>query len=215
MSYFAIIFIVGTVALRTYRALGNTYDSVFVSLLATWVAFNFQSLISINQIGVAVWGWILSGCLYGYSRLRFQILKGEQQKTLDKKKLKGKVLPAHANLIALSVAFFGLILAAIPQQADSKYFAAAKTRDLKKIANASVSIGATAWHRNLAIDFAMSKSDNATAIELSNKAIADYPRSFFPWKVIYVLPESAPESRVAALSKLKELDPFNPEFDTP
>jgi hypothetical protein len=215
LSYASILLIVAAVAIRTYRALGNTYDPVFVSLFATWVAFNFQALISINQIGVAVWGWILSGCLYGYSRLRYRIHKGEQEKNLDKKKLMGQLLPAQSSLIIFGVAFTGLVLAGIPQQADSKYFAASKTRDLAKIANASVALGATAWHRNLAIDFAMTQSNNALAVELSRKAIRDYPRSYFPWKVIYLSPESAPRERASALSKLKELDPFNPEFNAP
>ena len=215
ISYIAILLIVATVAFRTYRALGKTYDPVFVSLLATWLAFNFQALISINQIGVAVWGWILSGCLYGYSRIRFGILQGEQEKSLDKRKLKGKLLPAKSGLLTFATAFIGLVLAGIPQQADSKYFTASKAQDLEKIASASAAIGATAWHRNLAIDFATAQGNNVRAIEIANKTLADFPNSFFPWQVIFLLPESQPSERAAALAKLKELDPFNPEFNIP
>ena len=36
-------------------------------IAGAWVAFQAQSLISIDQIGVGVWGWILSGCLIGGS----------------------------------------------------------------------------------------------------------------------------------------------------
>jgi hypothetical protein len=215
ISYVAILLIVATVAFRTYRALGKTYDPLFVSLLATWLAFNFQALISINQIGVAVWGWILSGCLYGYSRSRFRLLQGEQEKSFEKKKLKGKLLPAQSGLLTFATAFIGLVLAGIPQQADSKYFTASKARDLETIASASSAIGATAWHRNLAIDFALSQNNNVRAIEIAKETQADYPNSFFPWKLIYLLPESQPSERAAALVKIKELDPFNPEFKSP
>jgi O-antigen ligase len=215
ISYVAILLIVATVVFRTYRALGKTYDPLFVSLAATWLAFNFQALISINQIGVAVWGWILSGCLYGYSRSRFRLLQGEQEKSFEKKKLKGKLLPAQSGLLTFATAFIGLVLAGIPQQADSKYFTASKARDLETIASASSAIGATAWHRNLAIDFALSQNNNVRAIEIAKETQADYPNSFFPWKLIYLLPESQPSERAAALVKIKELDPFNPEFNSP
>ena len=215
ISYIAILLIVATFAFRTYRALGKTFDPVFVSLLATWLAFNFQALISINQIGVAVWGWILSGCLYGYSRSRFGILQGEQEKSLDKRKLKGKLLPAKSGLFTFATAFIGLVLAGIPQQADSKYFAASKARDLDQIVSASATFGATAWHRNLAIDFALSQNNNVRAIEVARETQTEFPNSFFPWKIIFLLPESQPSERAVALVKLKELDPFNPEFNIP
>jgi hypothetical protein len=81
--------------------------------------------------------------------------------------------------------------------------------------SASSTIGATAWHRNLAIDFALAQGNNVRAIEVARKTQTEFPNSFFPWKVIFLLPESQPSERAAALVKLKELDPFNPEFNTP
>jgi hypothetical protein len=215
IAYLAILIIVATVAVRTYRALGKTYDPVFISLLATWTAFNFQALISINQIGVAVWGWILSGSLYGYSRQRLNFLQGEKERPIDLKRLRGKPLPAQSSLLAFGSAFLGLVLSGIPQQADSKYFSATKTEDLERIVSASTALGSTAWHRNLAIDFATRQSNNPRAIDIARETIADYPRSFWPWKVLYLLPESSPSDKATALTKLRELDPFNPEFKNP
>ncbi len=215
ISYLAILGIVAFVALRTYLALGKTYDPAFVSLFVTWVAFNFQALISINQIGVAVWGWILSGCLYGYSQLKYRILHGEQEKPLDKRKLKGKLLPARSGLMTFASAFIGMVLAGIPQQADSKYFSATQSRDLEKIVGAASALGSTSWHRNLAIDAALAQPNNARAIEFAKDSSLAYPRSFWPWKVIYLLPESSEADRSAALKRLQELDPFNPEFKAP
>ena len=42
------------------------FDAYFVSLVGAWVAYQTQSFISINQIGLAIWGWILSGLIIGY-----------------------------------------------------------------------------------------------------------------------------------------------------
>jgi O-antigen ligase len=38
---------------------------IAVTIFAAWVAFQAQSLISIENIGVAIWGWLLSGSLIG------------------------------------------------------------------------------------------------------------------------------------------------------
>jgi hypothetical protein len=215
ISYIAILAIVAFFAVRTLRALGKTYDPVFVSLFSTWVAFNFQALISINQIGVAVWGWVLSGALYGYAKCRYRILKGESVRSIERKKLKGKLLPAQSGLLTFAVGFIGLVLAGIPQQADSNYFAATKTQDLEKVVKAATALGSTAWHRNLAIDFALSQSNNSRALEIAREAIIAHPRNFWPWKALLLLPESSPDDQLAAQNRLRELDPFNPEFKAP
>jgi len=60
----AYLFILGVIAVSAFRAwkkLGKNYDVVFTCLTSTWAAFHFQALISINQIGVAVWGWTIGG----------------------------------------------------------------------------------------------------------------------------------------------------------
>jgi hypothetical protein len=215
ISYFAILCIVAAVAIRLYRALGKTYDPVFVSLFVTWLAFNFQALISINQIGVAVWGWILSGCLYGYAQCKFRALEGEKEKRLDNKKLKGRLLPARSSLLTLIFTFIGFMLAGIPLQADSKFFEASKSGNLEKIESASMSLGTTAWHRNLAMDSALMQQNNDRAIEIAKLAIVEYPRNFWSWKLIYSLPESSASDRSTALRRLQELDPFNPDFKGP
>lgn len=36
-------------------------------LFSSWVAFNSQSLVSIDNIGISIWGWVLGGALIGMS----------------------------------------------------------------------------------------------------------------------------------------------------
>jgi hypothetical protein len=40
---------------------------LITGLLAAWVAFHSQSLISIDNIGVSIWGWVLGGSIIGLS----------------------------------------------------------------------------------------------------------------------------------------------------
>ncbi len=213
LAYIAILVVILTVSLKALKKCGRLYDPVLVSLFSVWVAFHFQALISINQIGVAVWGWIIGGALFGYSSL---VVSGvEHSKKIDKKKLKGKLLPAKVGLVVFAVSAVGLILAAIPQQADSRFFSATKTSQIELIERAATSLGSTAWHRNLLIDNAMAAQDSSRAQKYASEAIAKYPRSYWPWKVLWVLPEVPASEKSRSFLKLKELDPFNPEFNTP
>jgi O-antigen ligase len=40
---------------------------LIAGLLAAWIAFHSQSLISIDNIGVSIWGWVLGGSIIGLS----------------------------------------------------------------------------------------------------------------------------------------------------
>jgi O-antigen ligase len=42
------------------------FNYAFAASSGAWVAYQAQSLISINQIGLAIWGWVLSGAIIGY-----------------------------------------------------------------------------------------------------------------------------------------------------
>jgi hypothetical protein len=41
---------------------------ISLGLLSSWVGFQAQSLISIDNLGISVWGWLLGGSLIGLSR---------------------------------------------------------------------------------------------------------------------------------------------------
>ena len=56
-----IIFVYGISYLRSL----NKFDPNFVAIFAIWVGFVTQSIISINQLGLAVWGWVLGGLILG------------------------------------------------------------------------------------------------------------------------------------------------------
>jgi O-antigen ligase len=45
---------------------GNSRDRSII-LVASWVAFQAQSLISIDNLGLSVWGWIIGGAIIGMS----------------------------------------------------------------------------------------------------------------------------------------------------
>lgn len=206
LSFFAL-----RASYRVYKRLGAKSDFVFVALLATWIGYQIQALVSINQLGVGVWGWLLTGALIGYEKTQRDNI-GLPVRALDKRKLKGRLLPATSAVMAIAGMGFGFLLAWFPLNADSRFFAASKTRDLMKISNSVDTLGTTTWHRARSIDAAYQAKSFDSALEQAQSLVRRYPRDFFGWRYLLYAPNSSNEMRAEAFKKLQELDPFNPEF---
>ena len=43
---------------------------LIAGVFAAWVAYLMQSIVSIDNIGIAIWGWVLGGAVIGISRVR-------------------------------------------------------------------------------------------------------------------------------------------------
>jgi hypothetical protein len=64
VSYLAILSLLLSQLLKSLR--NRKYDAIFVTLTTAWACYQLQSIISINQIGLAVWGWLFGGALIAY-----------------------------------------------------------------------------------------------------------------------------------------------------
>jgi O-antigen ligase len=61
------VFLVGLTIFSALKVIGRStgFDVGFAAVLGAWVAYLAQSVISINQLGLAVWGWVLMGSIIG------------------------------------------------------------------------------------------------------------------------------------------------------
>jgi O-antigen ligase len=62
------IILMSLVLISAFKVLKRTsgFDPMFSGLFAIWIAYQAQSIISLNQLALAVWGWIISGLIIGY-----------------------------------------------------------------------------------------------------------------------------------------------------
>ena len=65
LSYVALL-IMSAIAILKVTIRSRNYDAVFVSLAVGWICYQVQAVISINQIGLAIWGWLLGGAVIAY-----------------------------------------------------------------------------------------------------------------------------------------------------
>lgn len=188
------------------------YNPVIVALFCSWVAYQVQSLVSINQVGVGVWGWLFTGSLIGLLNLnnKDEIISNNSLK--GKKTIRQVSLPPIAILTSMIMLIFGFLLSFIPFSADMKYKSAIQTSQLDKMILATEANGSTLWHLSTILDKAVMNNFETQARDLDLRLIRDYPRDFYGWKVLYTLNSSSPEEKAHALRKLRELDPYNPQI---
>lgn len=73
---------------------------LFATFFAAWLTYLAQSIISIDNIGVAIWGWVLGGAVVGLSYNRDEVEKVKSSKPLVRSRL-GLGLSSVYTLIAI------------------------------------------------------------------------------------------------------------------
>lgn len=65
IAYLMLIGFVFITSVKTLRRLEGSIQIVYLGIFTSWIAYLAQSFISIDNIGIAIWGWLLSGILIG------------------------------------------------------------------------------------------------------------------------------------------------------
>ena len=81
--YLLIILFVLLSGIKLLRICEKQEQKIVLGLLSAWVGFQAQSLISIDNIGISVWGWLLGGSIVGLS---LRARTGTNQVNLPKSK---------------------------------------------------------------------------------------------------------------------------------
>jgi hypothetical protein len=67
LLYLALISYIFYVSVKSLIKITGTLKIVFLTIFCSWIAFQAQSIISIDNIGITIWGWLLGGILVGLS----------------------------------------------------------------------------------------------------------------------------------------------------
>jgi O-antigen ligase len=187
----------------------QNFDPIFASIVAAWVSYQAQSLISINQLGLGVWGWSLTGLLIGYELNTREKSSGLQLKLTGKISKKKEQIPASALLIAVTATAIGSAVSLPPYLAANKYYKALQSGDAN-ILYESAYLKPNDKMRFLytAQILAENKLEDR-AIKVLIDASRLYPDSFELWQRWSLIPSATPVQIAKAKSEMKRLDPFN------
>ena len=219
IAYLAILFFAARAAIRVFRR-STEFNPYFVALFSAWVAYLIQAAVSINQIGVGIWGWLFTGALIGYEKATrvstsesdLRKSKNNKQSTKQGNTSAGSPMPALAALMGIGFFAIGFVLAFIPFNADSNYKKAAASGSYEQIRASGKALGATAFHYQLALDWAIKNDNEAQAKEIAEGILKRYPRDFMAWQVIQAVSSTPADKKQEAIEILQKLDPYNPEL---
>ena len=191
------------------------FEPYFAALIGAWVAYNAQSIISLNQIGLAVWGWVLGGAIVGYAKYGsdepLKVATSHKRTRSASEIAKTKISPAGSIAV-----FSGLIIGATaglpPYLASTQYRSALESGDVTTIVEAGYispldvsrlgQVAATLRDNNL-VD---------QALPVIEDAVNTFPNAYDAWKILASLSNASPEQVEKAKREMKRLDPHNPEL---
>jgi O-antigen ligase len=218
VSYIALL-ILTVIAIIKVTIRTRAYDGVFVTLTTAWLCYQLQSIISINQIGLAVWGWLFGGALIAYEiATRPAKIQEEGAKSAPGKGRRVAVKKQSeaifsSTMVAVVGAVVGSLIAVPPYSADAKWRSAISSQDAQKIAEALVP-GYLNPPSSYKYATAVQLLENSKLYDLAYKyaqiGVQFNPDNFDSWKMFYFISKSSAAEKAIALENMKRLDPNNP-----
>jgi hypothetical protein len=218
LAYLAIFPLVILAILRVSLR-SREFNFTFIALAVAWICYQVQSVISINQIGLAIWGWILGGSLIAYEKVT-RPSQGPETKNLipSGRKVKNKeslgISPLMTGILGAVV---GLLIAVPPYSSDSAWNSALKSGDLNKIEKALQTSYLTPQNSNRYVAlFQLLEANKLFDLSYKYAKIATEfnPHSFEAWQMLYYSQNATPAEKTLARNNLLKMDPLNPNIFT-
>jgi uncharacterized membrane protein YciS (DUF1049 family) len=216
-----LVFVVIAIIKVTLRS--KEYDFVFIGLAVAWICYQVQSIISINQIGLAIWGWLLGGALIAYERVtrvsESADVKANGAKASGKGSKSVQSVGVSPFMVGILGAVLGLLIALPPYSSDTKWKSALGSSSVAQIEEA-LTPGylnpQSAFRYANAVQLFESNKLYDQAYKYAKIGVEFNPDFFDAWKMLYYIQKSSPEERVLAKANLLRLDPMNKNiFDVP
>jgi O-antigen ligase len=213
--YLALMILVAISALKVLQR-SSGFEPVVAGLIAVWIAYLAQSIISLNQLGLAVWGWIISGLIIGYeintrTHVQPQEIKRPTGKGRSAAKAMSEKVSAKTLVSMVAGGAVGLLVSLPPFLASAQFKSAFETSDAVIIEKA-----ASLWpheanrYGQVALVLQANKLD-ARAQSVIDAALLKFPDEFGLWSIAATLSTATPEQIAEATAQMKRLDPFNPD----
>jgi len=210
------IALTGLVVVSLWKVIARTtvFNPYFAAVASAWVAYQAQSIISINQIGLAIWGWVLSGLIIGYE---IHTREGVEVQVAPVKEKGRKVAPvakiSSTTRNALIISFvIGLLLGMPPLVASAKFKAAKESGNLEQIIAAGHLFPLERDRMTLVGMVLRDNKFDKEALTILLEATEKFPDSFDTWQALASLPNATPAQVANAKAQMKRLDPLNPDL---
>lgn len=214
----AYISLLAFITLRAFIALKKSDEKILVSgLFSIWIAFQVQSLVSIDQIGLVVWGWVVAGCLVSLSYIDSATIVTKNSK--DKRNKIDSELKPKLVLVLIGLLPSVLLIPTLQNEISlkSKLVALVNSGDLVSLKSNGLAVVEVASKSNVpelrlrAMDYLLKVELTQNALTLVEMNISQFPNSFESWNSIAEIYEQLGQKDKAVTYRAKsvELDPLN------
>ena len=215
LIYLSLMVLVVISAIKLLRR-SNGFDPAVAGLIAVWIAYQAQSIISLNQLGLAVWGWIISGLIIGYEiNTRPEEVRQEVKQPVSKgrnvKKQSSESVSAKTLVSMVIGGVVGLLVGLPPFIASAQFKSAFTSGDAGKVEKSAYLWPDEAMrYGQVGLVLQANKLD-AQAQRVVDAALLKFPNEFGLWSLASKLSTATPEQIAKAKEQMKRLDPFNPD----
>jgi len=202
-AYLFLNFIVLLSVIRVFKTKAEL-SVEYLAVLIAWIAFQAQSIISMNQIVIVTVGWILAGLVIGFERqlagsLSFEVTKKGKKNT--------GLLGINIGFMTFIGVLIGFVVSSLPLFGDLNWRASLLTGDSSKVIAA-----ADAWPRNSGRYVATAngytqfeKFDEAK--RAINSGLKFNDKNIDLWKLILLNPKYSVKEKDNARRTILQLDP--------
>jgi O-antigen ligase len=198
--YLLIIFMVIRSAIKVISS-STKPDIYFISLVSAWAGYLLQSFISINHLGIAIWGWALGGAIVGYDIKSKLITESINSKTHFARNI--------------SVAFgliIGLLISTPELIKDAQFRSALKSGNGNKILEIAQEWPQSMDRINITTGIFLENGLPKQGAQIAYFGLKYNPDNFSGWRFLYINTDITVEEKTLALSKMQELDPLNSDL---
>ena len=222
ITYLALMVFIGWRSLVALQKYSGTEQILVAGLVAAWVAYLLQSIISPETLSISVWGWALSGAIVALS-----VGKPFSNPVNFNTSSQGHKLPSKSDLLyrrgmlfSLLVIFFMFLIVPIERNETATYRLVTskvsgnsqEVENFKKLANDTFKSVLINPNYKVAIALAMGRNNfGPETVSYMNRAILSDPRTLLPYSYLASYYEyfKSPSEAIGYRTKLAKNDPWN------
>lgn len=208
IPYLLLIIFTIWIFIRAMRVQSDNKSLILV--FALWVCYQSQSIISINQLALAAWGWVLMGLTIAISlNTLIKTDQSAENKKLSKSKAPQNQTSASTVLLVFLSLVVGISLGALPLNASAKQKSAIMSGKTDSVIAAAYSNPLDPNRMNVLAAILANYSYPDEALKLSKKTVEIFPLSYDAWRIISQLDTASSSEKAKALQAMRRLDPLN------
>lgn len=204
LAYLLVVFLILWKSVPMIWNPQKNINPVFLPIFLAWFAYQVQSLVSINQIGIGVWGWILQGIMVA------MLLKQGEFTSLSQIETKGKALKKGSqdpSILRLALTTLSVIIAVMPLYADGKLLSSLKSGDVERVYAAATGFPLEVARVNYVTQAFSQNQLPELALKSAKFGVQEFPNNYDAWDLLRQV-TNLDSDRELAIENLKRLDPF-------